>query len=608
MLKKRNLILAALITVVLVAMPTNTVQAQESISFQNRLKSMLSNFNNIRFSSIAYYEINDRQVRSLKEVIKRKLDIDDDAPDDAGINQDIMDPARADTLVGEVRRLMANGFRTLPQIRRAFNGEIDGFEHLEDYDIKDQELRLVFQMAQPTQRARADIHRMFLLTMPQTNPNEVPEIIALVLCKQRIDKSEYEAFLIQYYNEVLGNSLANERNILTHTELINFIIDDDDDEYETKTTNLYEKLQLLFRQGNTQLITPEVRGIGTELRFVNHYGRPSSMITNENNITDRDIGRFIRVSEGQPIDYFKSNELIVSPDYISYRRYELEYWEDEDGNFVPSYFAANENLPTYGVEIKFGLDEISYPSFWSERMMIRAIWDNAKLGLVLPTAGWSSISEELFDVERRFTHAGVGASFSLDMPIKIIPQSGIFSFSGSYVFGDAKEASYKDRKGWYAEHGFPTVHNSDDLFFNDYLIRYTAQGHYTFGLSIDETYLLRIGIGATVYGAETWHDSQELNEDQEEVIAFIKGNTETVGGISMKLDFMRRDVRTPYGASLQYFDESIFANAWLQVPIVRDAFYLRLEAKGFVAAFKDILHPWENKSVFIPTARLVFNF
>ena len=609
LVKKRNLIFSALIAACLMAFSATTVEAQESVSFQNRLKSILGNFNNIRFSSIAYYEMNDRQVRNMKEVIKKRLDLEEDVVDEtsSGINQDVMDPARADTLVNEIRRLMANGFRTLVQVRRAFNGEIDGFEDLEDYDVKEHELRLAFQMAQPTQRTRSDIHRMFLLTMPHSDPGAVPDIIALILCRQRIDKDEYEAFLIQFYNEVIGNSLANERNILTHSELMNFIIEDDDD--DSKTTTLYEQLQILFRQGNFQLITPEVRGIGTELRFVNSYGKSSSMIVNENDITSRDVMRFMRVSEGQPIDYTKSNELILSPDLISYRRYDIEYYQDEEGNLYPSYLSANANYPTYGVEVRYGLEEINYPSLWSERMMVRAVWDNLKLGIILPTGGWSSISKDLFDIERRFTHAGTGISGTLDVPIKIIPQSGVFNISGSYVFGDAVAATYKNRSKWYDDHGgLPTVHDANDLFFNDYLVRFTGQAHYTFGFSIDESFLFRVGIGATVYGAETWHDFAGADEFDDPIIEYKKTDHATVGGISLKLDFMRRDARTPFGASFQYFDESVFANAWLQIPVVKDAFFIRLEAKGFVAAFKETLHPWENKGVFMFCPRLIFNF
>jgi len=90
----------------------------------------------------------------------------------------------------------------------------------------------------------------------------------------------------------------------------------------------------------------------------------------------------------------------------------------------------------------------------------------------------------------------------MDFPIKVIPQSGVFSLSGSYVFGDAKEPSYKNRHNYYDTIG-GFYYNDDDLFFNDYLVRYTGQFHYTFGISIDESYQLRFGIGATLYGAET---------------------------------------------------------------------------------------------------------
>jgi hypothetical protein len=76
----------------------------------------------------------------------------------------------------------------------------------------------------------------------------------------------------------------------------------------------------------------------------------------------------------------------------------------------------------------------------------------------------------------------------------------------------------------------------------------------------------------------------------------------------MKLDFMSRDITTPFGASLQYFDESIYGSAWLQIPIIANTFFARIEAKGYYAAFRENLRPWENKSVLMPSIRLIFNF
>jgi hypothetical protein len=613
LIKKRNFIFSFLIASVLLMMNSGNLNAQNDISLQNRLKSILSTFNNVRFSSVDYYELSDKQVRALKEIIKSKLDMEEENADETpAFNQQGVDSARLDTLAEEVRRLMANGARTFNDVRRAFNGDKDDFEYLEDYNANDIELRTAFQMAQPRQVARADIYRMFMITTPVREPGLVPDIIALILCKQRIDKVEYETALIQFYNEAIGNSLANDKNVLTYPELMNFIIEENASG-ETKATNLYDRLVLEYRQGNFQLITQEVRGIGTELKFTNSYGTSTSMIYNENDITSQDVAKFVRVSEGQPFDYTKTSELVVGPDLISYKKYNIEYYQTEEGELIPYNEIANSDLPTYGVELKYGLDEINYPSFWSERMALRAVWDNMKLGIVLPTFGWSSLSDDLFSIERKMTHAGIGLSGSIDLPIKIIPQSGIFSVTGSYVFGDAQEAKYKGRQDLYdeftAEEVITNLYEIDNPQYNDYLIRYTAKLHYTFGFSIDEFYMLRFGIGATVYGAETWRDYWEVNEETGDgEVLYKKADDETVGGISMKVEFMATSATTPFGASLQYFDESLFANAWIQIPVIRDTFFLRFEANGFVAAFKEVLHPWENKGVFLPSARLIFNF
>jgi hypothetical protein len=123
------------------------------------------------------------------------------------------------------------------------------------------------------------------------------------------------------------------------------------------------------------------------------------------------------------------------------------------------------------------------------------------MGIILPTPGWSSFTKDVFDIDRRFTYAGLGVSAALDFPIKIIPQSGVFSMSASYVFGDAKVPSYKNRKDLYDKDG-TFSYDPNSLLYNDYLIRYTGQFHYTFGLAVDETYQIRFGIGATIYGAE----------------------------------------------------------------------------------------------------------
>ena len=615
LIKKRNLILSALFIglIFVFAIP---IKAQEST--QNRVKAIMGNFNNIRFSSVNYYELNDKRVRELKEIIKNKMGMDEDNLDNENPNNQVIDSARLMPIVNELKRLIANNSRnrTLPFVISRMNSGDEQYEELSDlFDAispTDQEQRLAMQLANPVQRTRADIYRMFIITTPVENPNDlysVPDIIGLVLCKERIDKDEFENELISYYNIVIGNAVANENNVLTYNQLQNLVYDDPNTGTET---NLYDKLVMEYRQNNFIPVTAEVRGIGTELVFMNTYGKSSSLISNENDIREEDIQSFIRITEGQPFDYFRENEIIVSPDYISWRRYQIEYYEDEDslGNIVmvPSGLAANSTLPIYGIELKFGLDEINYPSFFSERMMVRAIWDNIKLGVILPTPGWSSFTKDVFDIDRRFTFGGIGLTGAFDFPIKVIAQSGVFSMSASYLFGDAKAPSYKDRKRFYEDYGFDYKEN--DLFFNDYLIRYTAQAHYTFGFALDQSYLFRFGIGGTLYGAETWHDYEKLDDLEDNIIAYKKydDNSKTIGGLSMKVEFMAKDITTPFGASLQYFDESLFANVWIQIPIVQEAFFIKFEAKAFAPAFKETLHPWEDKAVFMPSVRLVFNF
>jgi hypothetical protein len=622
MLIKKKLIFSAVIALAAYILCGASANAQDAtsmqnLSFQNNLKSILGTFTNVRFSSVSYYEINDRRVNSLKKYILKKEEaaVQPSAPGQQ--NTPSEKSPRHDTLVSEMKKLLAlhPEIYSLSKAQEAFNyGDVSGFEYLTDFNADNNELATAYAEATAiTDVVQTDIYKMYLITMqPESTDGDVPEIIALVYCTEPVDKQEYELMLIDYYNKAIGNSLSG-GDFLTYPELVNFTIEDSTGE-NTATTNLYDKLVVEFRQGNCIPVTAEVRGIGTELQFVKNYGKSKDVISNENDIQDRDVQSFLRISEGQPFDYTKPNEIVVGPDLISYKRYEVQYYDylDSNGNTVSEpYGNSNDNLPKYGAEIKFGMDEINYPSFYSDRMMLRAVWDNIRLGVVLPTSGWSSLSEDLFSVDRRLTHASVGVSGAADFPIKVIPNSGIFSVSGSYVFGDASEPSSKNRGAYYEENGFPTDYSDTDNKFNDYLIRYTAQLHYTFGFAIDESYLLRFGVGATVYGAERWRDYQDTNtldENDEYVVNYQKAESETIGGISLKADFMSRDIATPFGATLQYFDESLYGDIWLQVPIVQNTFFARIDVQGYVAAFKNNLHPWEDKGVFMPSLRLIFNF
>ncbi len=298
------------------------------------------------------------------------------------------------------------------------------------------------------------------------------------------------------------------------------------------------------------------------------------------------------------MDYYgKANELVVSMDLISWKRYPMSYYEDSTGNLVPdTYYITNEDLPEFGVELKYGIDALSYPSMWSERMTLSALWQSVKLGIILPTSGWSNLSESIYNINRTLTFGGVGVAAEFDFPFKVIPQSGVFHASLGYIFGDAKEPSYKDA---------PTL--DDYMFYSpDYLIRANAQLHYTFGVSIDDDYWFRFGIGGTVYSAEHWDYKVPEDIDPPE-LSYSKDKTETVAGISGKIEFMSKNILTPFGASVQYFDEALGLKLWLEIPVIENTFALRFDASGYFTAFRDP-HPWEHSSVFVPQIRFIFNF
>jgi hypothetical protein len=342
------------------------------------------------------------------------------------------------------------------------------------------------------------------------------------------------------------------------------------------------------------------------LRFApKTYGVSRSMIKDENDVYPDDVQSFMRVSEGQPNDIaYKNYEITASTDLISFKKYDMNIVEYQTGEFDTLSSITNSRLPKFGVELKYGLDDINIPSFNSERMSLRALWQSMKLGLILPIAGWSEMTESAYGNTRTLTHASWGISGEADFPFKVVKNSGIFHVSGSYLFGDAEVADYKDKNltydNWYDQYSQLSEYQKFD-----YLIRAHMQAHYTFGIAVDEDYQFRIGIGGTIYSAETW---TELPDDSKGGLVNSLLDVETVAGVSGKVEFMAKNVVTPWGGSLQYFNESLMLDAWLMIPLVDNTLALKLDVRGAWAAFKTTLHPWEQSSLFIPQARFIVNF
>jgi hypothetical protein len=404
---------------------------------------------------------------------------------------------------------------------------------------------------------------------------------------------------------------------------------------------LYEYLERKILQNDAENVTAEAQGIGEDATFLpQKYGTTYP-------INEDDIQQYLRITDGQPQEYDSPNELTIGLfDLIRFRHYGKLDEFDEEGNIIPDEAEGdssvkriyNKNLPLYGVELRYGMPEINYPSLWSERMTLNVMWQSNKFGIVLPTNGWSSLATDVFSAQRKLTHAGLGIYGSLDFPIKLVNQGGVFNFNGSYVFGPAATNPVSTQ---FMFAGRNASGQSDSASYRSldlsYLPRFHAQAHYSFAVDIDRTAFFRFKLGATMYVIQrfaeleqqngndengrpiyekknrqidqySYDDLSTLNRFDQLKIAAMNGlqGSEVVAGLSGRIEFMNRSRTVPWGASMQFFDGSISGDVWAQVPVV-NGFDLRIMAQYFQVALRDP-KPWEEQTIVQPSLQMLFNF
>lgn len=359
----------------------------------------------------------------------------------------------------------------------------------------------------------------------------------------------------------------------------------------SSAATLYDYCKNQVIQENVVNVTSEAQGLdGSTTLIRKRYG-----VTN---LVDEDnIQQYLRISEGQPQDYRTGgDELTIGlVDLIRFRHYEMMR-DPATGEVIDSTY--NKSLPKYGVELKYGLDEINYPSLWSERMTMSVMWQSYKMGIVLPTNGWSALTTDVFNIDRRLTNAGFGAYAGFNFPMKIVNQSGVFDLSTSYVFGDA---DFRPAPG---------TQNNNNLTGTAFLPRFHLQGHYSFAVNVDENSFFRFKLGGTFYSMENWVKEARENRETGIVDTVVVQNKfdpdEQIGGISGKVEYMALSNTVPWGAGVQFFDGTILTNAWLQVPF-NNQFSVKGEARMFRTVSRDP-KPWEQASLFFPNLQFIVTF
>jgi len=560
----------------------------------NDLVRVLQKFKNYRFGEVGVYEI--RNVDELKQLAKK------DDPLAAGGDGDKQCVDDADPAVASLIQNAVANYSSLLKVQQDLL--LAGFT-----DVKDSEVSCVFNYYEAQRSANVVQNKTkgyFITTLPNSIDEYPEKIIAMIMVTKpsNLMKDEVDANL----------GTAQTDFIYTYEELEDMSVDVLKLEGTTRYNNVYDFVYSYFDQGNVLKKTMEARGIGTDLKYFADQPGTAAPISSGSRISDEAVQTYMRISEGEPLDYYmKNHELVVSPDLIRWTKFKSPYLKNEYGEIeydengiamFDSLKGTNSTLPDFGIELKYGIDEINYISFFSERMTLSALWENVKFGLILPTGGWASLSQDVFSQERRLTHGGVGVSAALDFPIPIVKNSGVFSMNFGYVFGDAVASTYKDRN----LDPFEFMFNQNDI---DYMVRANGQVHYTFGMAVDEDYLFRFGVGGTFYVMDKWRYQKELVDSDfgvDEQVTFVQADQETIGGISGIIEFMARNKKTPFGGSLQYFDEALRIHAWVQVPIVDNLLSARLEAKGYSVVFRESPHAWEASSVFFPMFRLIYLF
>jgi hypothetical protein len=567
-----------LVAILLGALFLQPIYSQDEAT-RTEMEQILGRFSNYRFGNISIYRLKNigdiRKALKLRQEKAAGVQINEEILKavDQAILKIIEDGVLADESMREIlQTLDARGFTNLP--------EQSIMEQLYQY------YKLKHQGA-----AEARPENAYLITT-RAKPGEIPEfIIALIISYNASGDMEKQL-------KSIGPG-----DIYTYDEMKNFQLDT-----TFSANNLYDLMVNALVQRNVENKTIEAQGIGNAQWFARKiFGNTETPFLNEADLSSYDVQKILRVSEGEPFNFgIKQNELILSPDWILWRRFpQPGYYDEASGKFiVDTTLNSNSDLPLVGLELKYGIDCINYTSFFSERVTLSALWQNVKLGLILPTDGWASMGKNVFDINRKLTYAGFGLAGSFDFPIKVIPKSGVFHFDFGYVLGDAKESKYKSRNiDTLTYTPWRTIANRDF----DYLIRGNIQAYYTFGVQIDNNYLFRFGLGGTFYQVEQWYYDLDTANLRRRLV-FKKYDEKSVGDVSIRVDFMSTDIATPFGANVQYFNGGIGGGVWLQVPIIRNTLYLRLDGRGYFVPFKDKPDEWENKGYFIPMARFILTF
>jgi len=583
---------------------------------EDEVQDILTKYNNYRFGSIYIYK-----VKKAKEIEKMRADERAAAEGIVKVDKTVIESLEAKHETGAIN-LIKQGVNdetavaTIEKemIRKGFKG-FPKEDLIQLYNHYKQELE-----------GGGDEYRtvVYLITMPPEKGKKPTDIIGMVIAEFAKAKARTMSEMKKQLNRVPTERTFSAKG-MRNKEFKNPA------EYNGYK-DLYELANAYIKQNNIENVTLEALALEDDFWTGKTVGVSKPLLTG-NTINERDIQLFKRISNGDAIDaYGKGYEIELSSDLIRFTKFKEYYTkkksssrnkrrgnrrssntvkdttadEEEDKGPVPDMTISNNgSLPKFGVELKYGIDDINMPSLWSERATLSVFWEQAKFGMILPMGDLTASDKDinLFSHTRKFTSAGVGFAGELDFGFPLIPNSNVFNLSFGYVFGDADEAAFnEDRRNI-----DPESFVNDN--YNDYVIRANARLLYTTGIAIDNDYLLRFGVGGAFYNVETWNYQQTNSDDEfddNNDPSYQKSESESIGNFIVKVDFLTKNTSTPYGVNLNYFDGSLQVNGFVIFPVVND-FLIKVNAKG-TTILRDQEHPWEVNGLFQPNINFIYRF
>lgn len=576
---RRHWTLALVLITALITQPLN---AQTDGAYVGKFKSVLRSLSNYRYGDISVFRLDGQLFGDVQRYLNPPPVDKTGALDKLG--------KKDQNLVDEIKRAVKRS-----QIYEKIQEQLEGAGYAPN-DLADQDVQNVIQFYLDQRQYESELFTgAYIVTTKYQRGESGENLVVIGLMKTRVKPSG---------NTIRDLRGVNPGDIITRFELTR--LDPPPTSAKAYDDKMYGFLKDQVVQNNVLNVTLEAQGIDDlETRFVRQ------VFGNAVGISEDDVQQYIKITNGIPVSYFGPNELTISAaDLISYRRYRPDPTpktikmmvmdstgtESEQEVEVTTY---NSRLAQYGFELRYGLEDINYPTLWSERMSVNAVWSQARLGIILPTSGWSDLAGSFGNV-RTMTNAGFGVNAALEVPIKIIAESGVFNFSGSYVFNDAEsttKANGTTRARFDARIGGRPL---------DHLVRFHASAQYTFAIRVDESNLFRFRLGGTGYSMERWRFVDTVDANGLQDSTFAKLDSKFIGGVSGKIEFMNTSWSTPMGASLQYFDEAILGNVWLQIQASQSLGF-RVDVNMFSPVFRDP-RAWENDAVFMPSLRAILNF